>query len=560
MAEGPTAADPQRFLAPWSDDGATDGHAARYNAALAIFRSAEEGVARHEADLKKGEAKATKLLDVGKARFAAEHLDAIGQRLADWGEPSGFDTVLRARELTLRLAPFIQRYTPIADEQVKSALTQFQAKAKKHLKTLQQVQKLAEQGKLDEAEKKLLPAYIDLVSMGCWFGDAPRRSTMQEYDITYSKLLGAIRKENREQCQAACGKLVEAIRPDFVELAKQLDAVSLEDSGNATWQDKSLPGPKLVSALFSSLETTRAATLRALALDVAPLELGMQPNGLSALLGGFEKVRAATIAAAVRLIESDANRVQDADARERYAAYLSPVSSFCSKCSDPKCIEAFEPGLEKLAARSTELRTDILAYRGATHEWLRWRKRAAAAAAKARSQGDTLVSLRAKAISQGVEMTGPKLLARCQEALAGKAALADEPFVGNSKGPFACSGPLGAAIARIDTAAIPSADILAADLLVGEGAIPLTLEAGRAYAAARRGNLASAAGTLEGVELVGTIPLLAADFPERSSAYPADAIRPGATTLSGVRSDQVTYLITLKPIWVATEYDFVELK
>ena len=100
---------------------------------------------------------------------------------------------------------------------------------------------------------------------------------------------------------------------------------------------------------------------------------------MTSQLSRFDQNMAAALAS---LIDADAEQVSKAQVRELYAAYLSVVAQLAALSPKDALTSAALPALERLAQRSTPLVGEIKAYRAATDDLLRWRRRTAESYAK----------------------------------------------------------------------------------------------------------------------------------------------------------------------------------
>jgi hypothetical protein len=430
-----------------------------------------------------------------------------------------------------------------------------QQHARKNETMLVKVNKLLEDEQPEAAAKLLLPVYVNLASAGCWYESNPRRNMMGNFDLAYNRLTSAQIQANEKQAHDTIDELERQSQPRFEPLMAELAGVKLSDDGTGSWNGKSLAGPKLASAMFASLQTVCGQTLRAHALVFASDELGKAATDAEKLRADYNTLLSATLDAVGRIIAADAARATADQVPQLYAGYLASVCGFASKLGDASSAEKLSASLDQLAARSEPFAADVAAYRGATSDWLRWRSRATKAAIRARTAKSPAFALKANGPRGTLAASAPQLIDAAMKQLADRPLVAENGLLAIA-GETCCSRPEGAVVLRIVEPDLDIETLLGTDLLISKGKIPLTLEAGEAYARARRGNLAAVGGRLQSIELIGTVPLQATDYPERSAIYPADAVTATDATLAATRADQVIYLVTLAPEWIAGAHLF----
>ena len=281
------------------------------------------------------------------------------------------------------------------------------------------------------------------------------------------------------------------------------------------------------------------------------------------------------VAALVELIQADVEQAPEEQVRERYVAYLPGVATFNVLSQEDALARAAAPVLDQLAARSKTLAAEVSAYRTATDDVLRWRRRISAAYAKragenfppmnqtfrqASSQQVVLrdvVPATAESV-QRVDLRVPvwQVLEAISPQLVGKPVCV-ERFIGlpvNNR--LAVSRYLDRTLVQLAVGNHLEAELqlLKAELLLGGSSQPLSLAAAMAVVTAERGDLVSMGGTIRQVAVDAVVtrfsslkpsgwPLALNDF------YTDTAIRERPL-------GQVLFRYTVEPAWLQHEYLF----
>jgi hypothetical protein len=278
------------------------------------------------------------------------------------------------------------------------------------------------------------------------------------------------------------------------------------------------------------------------------------------------------------LIEADAQRAAPEEVPALYGAYLRILAPLVARAAGTKLEDAARGGLLKLAAKSPSFAQEVQAYHDATDELLRWRERAAAAEARAKSAGATGTAdmlFQATSCREGYRglvqpqdakrLAAAQLIGSCPEILTGAAKQVVDHIVlvrnvaGLSNGKAGVSHYGDRHYAIIDLPAL--ADQTAAlkrELLVTEQLPALSLRATVAIHSAAQGDLVSAGGRVKSMMLEGVIPWFAT---LRESALPMVPLGPlpsevGDTAM--LRSLLVRLSVT--PAWVQHRYFFAALE
>jgi hypothetical protein len=255
------------------------------------------------------------------------------------------------------------------------------------------------------------------------------------------------------------------------------------------------------------------------------------------------------------VIDADTARASADEVAELHAAYVEGIAEMLSITRDDAMVEQFAASLDRLAEKSPQLAAQVRSYRGATDDWLRWRRKAAENAAAAR---------RGKATELPTPMVrdpllhkpGPLLLTEIAAELANKTATATVAYLVPGKTPQPTSNLLQGCYVQVRTTTPVQDETLAADLLATDDLPPLSLQAAHALAANKRGNLAEAEGAVAKITLVGMVPLFVIDSDEHKAIAGMGALPPLANGTPERALRYVRAAIEIEPAWVRSDYFF----
>jgi hypothetical protein len=284
------------------------------------------------------------------------------------------------------------------------------------------------------------------------------------------------------------------------------------------------------------------------------------------------------VAALVGLIEADAEQAAEGEVRPRYVAYLPVVAELNTLSAEDGLQRAAEPALQKLAERSPALADEVAAYRAATDDLLRWRRRTAAAYAAARAPqfppvGDKLVavtraekSLRSllpatagRASVCGLSAPAPEVVKLLGASLVGQDVTAP-PVLGTPTSQRLAGSQCDSRFYvrfPVQDALLGELQLLSAELLVSNAAPPLTLRAAAGIAMAQRGDLVAAGGRIESISLNGMLTQFA-ELPPLALVIAPAGIPPDRLSAYDPVA-QVMLRFGLEPAWFQHEYFFVDL-
>jgi hypothetical protein len=252
-------------------------------------------------------------------------------------------------------------------------------RAKDQLGAIKQLDELIKRQKWTEAHQKL----EDLLEAADEVGRFPERSEAEPLFRPLFDRLPEVRagylKEKKPTVVPALRNEFAASRPDLEQLRQQLVAVgnAAREMRELRWNDQPIDGPALVTRLADLWAPTDESVLKACAIlhAIGPTA---EPE-LRLLQSDYEAVRVEAATLVRELILADTRSCDGPAASERYLAYLSAIPRFMTALSiAPERILSATAALNQLAAKSPEMETNVRAYRAATSEALRWRRRVAA--------------------------------------------------------------------------------------------------------------------------------------------------------------------------------------
>ncbi len=548
-----------------------------------LYRESLEEVADYEAKLRDGKITAGNARDVKAIGLTANKITRIkrfGERLADNAEPAGWDLSLRADELQRRNDAVIKAYRalPKTNDLITVAATQARPLSTAKARSLPRIGTFFKQGKVELAEKGLDDIHDELEPLTVWFN-------LNTYKAVYNPFLPAnalVYPKAKELRVEAINHQLEQLRaaetPDFAGVLKQMQAAveSVRTTGSASWNGESVTGPQLVSLWVAAWKDQQTKTLHCRASDWARgIKQGVRPpSELDQLEAAYLDFENQAIALVGTLISADAGRVIPDGVSQLYVQYLAAIARATPHIEHPKWLPTVEAELKKLSEKSPTFAQQVANYRQATGEMLRWRERAAAAAAKSRisaseklehvwgraSNDQAMVARKPPARSTLTFLSsgGPSLLRDVAQVAV------DQPATVENLAPCgdrtACSRYRNRLFARVAHSALPAGEVaqLKADLLVSDDNPPLTLEAAIAILSAQDGFLQSAGGKITDVELQSLIVHHLKLTNDRAHIA-LGPLSGDAAIDDRLPIDQVMYVFDIRPTWLQHKYVFVEL-
>lgn len=578
IAEGrPTAANPSS-----GDTGATFAVRGGPEAeelckqATQLFRQAETATAGLEAAQSEG-----RLAKVARQSFVELYsnitqLDRLAGRLIIRREPAGEDLQLRARHLRERMQQLLAEYlnTPESREELARTVPRLRREVQSRSRVLPRLAQLVDQQKWEEAEGVLFEAVDPLEAQCVGFDSATRATVLEPFGEAMSIIVDRTRRFREQQAMEALAGLRSQQAPGgdtLVDLLRQA-AGQVAAGGRATWDGRSIGGPALVAELAARWEQQHLQAVHCLALDWARGDqLGWQQQ--QQLKSKFQQWVVELASGIGRLIAADTARLGGEELRAAYMAYLGQLAVLAVRVDDEQFTRALAQSLERVAAQSPELQREVLSYRQATGELLRWRSRYTADRAQSllaqyvpaeRLLGDALAECLKTSGSHSAAAVhvaraelccpAPQLVQQAAAVLAGRGVLladcegsaTETPAVASHYRPrvygwFRLPEALAAAWSE-QTAA------LEADLFVDDRSPPLTLEAAMALASAKQYRLAAAGGSVSKLTVEALVTRFATLSQSGSRLVPLGRLPD--ETLGDQPLRQILFQLELEPAWM----------
>ena len=571
QAAEPTDKNPHELLAVRREDECERLRAAAGEA----LQEAREATARFMELSEQGKLKSIKLLALGEAFVKTEQVGRYAARLQWLGEPAGIDLAARVPPIRTELLKLMEVYRalPGGAGNIGKGLPVLKKKTEQRKKAIPKIDSLTKEEKWEEAETALLAMVDELVAMGVFYEVAQRPyaailqrqpaitgKVNERLRIKASETINKARAAEDETCTAAVAAMSPAVADQAAPSGGVIEAVPLADFAR-NWKEAQL------------------AFFRGQAWDWAAAGLDV-PSPKPAASEAHHRFNVAVTTSLVAIIEADAQSASPADAEKIYPDHLREIAAMAALHADPGLGDTLRPALDKLAAKSPKLSADVAAYRAATDDLLRWRRRTAAAYARMKDQDypDLEKKFWQAAGPEGAAFgvapargddrqlgailanAAPDVISSAQAALL-KQKVAASGILGprGQTAGLASSGPLGATYARIALADSQAAAVaaLSADLLAGQ-LPPLTLEAALALEKAQRNDARRIGGEIAGLE----INALNAKF-TRLGDDDWGLVRLGPLSDRQSILSQAKKLVLvacdITPAWIEHDYYFVEL-
>jgi hypothetical protein len=168
------------------------------------------------------------------------------------------------------------------------------------------------------------------------------------------------------------------LRPDVDGMRKQLIAVAdaARERHALRWNEQPITGPELLDQLASAWPQIDESVLKAAAVLHA-IGASAEPD-LRSLQSDYEATRVQAITLVRELILADAETTKASEVAPRYESYLAIIPRFMAALhGTPENAAGSAAALNQLAGKSPALEAKIRAYRAATSDALRWRRRIA---------------------------------------------------------------------------------------------------------------------------------------------------------------------------------------
>ena len=300
--------------------------------------------------------------------------------LIQMGEPCGIDLRLRSETL-------LNRLTGIKESDFGKKL--WQPARKIHLSNtgrirgaMQKIQKNFDSGKFDKAEKQL----DDLMDSVHGFGffletkyQSELYSPIAQIEATVRGKMGEVRRAKWKETLTA---QYQKNLPDMDALTGRVDSIvsDIQESGSTAIGNKDVSGPDAFRTVFNAFHSTHLKLIRAkgFAIAMRDADLIKQSDAL------LKQVKDQLVASLPKVIEADAKRLSGSEVKAVYYEYLRKILPLARKTEGELLIDACAEAMKNLAGKDQSFALEIAAYRDATSDLLRWRKKTASSTAQSR--------------------------------------------------------------------------------------------------------------------------------------------------------------------------------
>jgi hypothetical protein len=511
-------------------------------------------------------------------------LDRLGKQLLILGETAGEDLLLRTKQYRLDLSTVVA--TMKANPQVVARANRDQSAlirtATRHQNSLKSIGAIARRGEWEQAGNELYAIVDELSAMAMWYPRGTHDAVVKPFQSARETVDTQLTRRRVAAVQQGLGQTIEARMVNLDTLVGRVrDAAGqVRTGGSADLDGEMLNGPQLMERFGRQWRETRVVAMQCWALNASRrgATQGSSWSAVDQMMSQLSRFDQQMAAALVSLIEADAEQVVETQVRELYAAYLSVVAQLVAMSPDDALTSAALPALERLAQRSAALVGEIEAYRTATDDLLRWRRRTAESYAKVHApqfptlDDKLLEAIRAdahlrnlfpetagRAAACGLGQPAPVLMEALSANLVGQN-VTTPPLIGTATSQrFAASSCRNRQFVQlaVKDALLSELELLKAELLLSDSAEPLTLAAAAAVATAQRGDLVAAGGRIDSI----TMGSLLRRFAELSPlAWPLAASGSPPVEPTGSRPlRQVMFRFGMEPAWLQHEYFFVDL-
>ncbi len=512
-----------------------------------------------------------------------ERLRRIAEQLEIFGEPAGID--LRAR-VEAALKEFHKKSRRAA------ALPEFERDIKRRLATLDRSLKVAD-NKLDSVSKLIrgdrhTEAYAEFgeitdpaAALAMWHDlkEGTKHPQVAAWDDRGRSLHSKWRSITLEVAKRKRSEIYGEAAFDLEQLPADIEAAaeSLKSSERVQLSTgQSVTGPEAIAHFADRWSHLQLKALQANAYRwIAESNNDAFDAGLND--DAYTESAKRILTGLVAIVAADAQRATGPAAEGLYFAYLQTLPGLTTRCTLPDVDKQFGQVLASLGAKSLELAGFIQAYKAATDDPLRWRRRATAAAIREaakqhrpqkevivrhcdsiHSRNSVLTKTRQNEPLARLFATAPDSLNKLERKLLEQPASFDAVLASSRMKGFAVS-KLGARnLAYLPVAAEPlmnAHDDLAREIFYnGEKTAP-TLEVRTALYRLRNGDVGLAGGQISRIGLIGLPTRFVTMQPDRAMVR----LGPLPEVPERARKDDLLLMFVVKPAWLADRFSFVRL-
>lgn len=528
--------------------------------------------------------------DIGQTHLATTQLLRAAEQLLYLGEPSGLDFQKRVEQMRVHIARITQKSksVPATQKYISQWRIQIQKTAAARAKSLEQITKLCNDAKWDNADDELNELFDSMEPGTVFFESEEKKDIYLPFSGVQGAIMNAMRDLRKQRGAEQLQQAIAATTPDHPAIIDEMmtAVAAIGESGRATYRDVEVTGPELVTKIADTWRDSQNAILQARAkqwaLDGRPAYAGSfyPTQGSNDAEDPFAKAHLqfsdAVIAQLTRLIQVDAARTTSEAAPALYIEYLRALAPLARQHANREFTPHMTQALGVFGNKLPAGGRNVGSYALATTDLLRWRAKVASARTVAQqSNYPALPTVFKKGTISKAPYVGlfpedtsfastAQLMAASTETmpvavqqLMGQPALVRDVIRISDSSPTAIARYADRTYANIPAGAPPIAAIAALkrDLLITDQLPPLTLAATQAVVSAERGDWLAVGGEISGTYLeavvsrFGSLPSAAAILTPLG-VLPAENLQNGSLAQMMMRFD-------ITPKWMAYEYFFV---
>ena len=497
---------------------------------------------------------------VGDVHVALLSLSRAANKLAAMREPAGIDLRLRAEALRAELRPIIEETRRLQADTIEKSRDYLDKMGgdMKRRRILEKAETLRLEGKLEQAEALVLPAYNKMELMGVWYvTSVDRDASLLPFDLWLNPFDTEMIRKLEDDSRDALAERASEVTPKFDELLEQLMTASesVGKTGMGAFADESLSGPEIVRRFAAAWTNIQRSAAETWAMDQA----FERQTEIKAQREAWRKFNDDFAAGIVGLIAADAKRASDSEAKQLYSQYCGVLAPLVGLVDEQVLREPADAALYQFVVKSPSLRQNWFTYQQATHDLLRWRQKTAKLRAAAFSKGH--INLQGdNTLPREIKDPAPVIMASISKQLSGKR-VRGEDLLG--AGPRRVTTDLNsAAIVTIDqdddNYCQVHATVLRGELLASSVYPMLSLDVAAAIAETERGDLVAAGGVVRDYALRPLVPLLANCRPDDVGLLRIGVL-PAGIGASHAPLSEALIEVSIQPEWLQQRYFCISL-
>jgi hypothetical protein len=523
--------------------------------------------------------------DLSEAAVKAAKLKRIADVLTLVGEPAGTDYSFRLVPINAAIKQAKEAFVshPANQSEMNKARSLLEGNKPARPRETAKVQALVNRGEFLQAETAIYGLLDQLKFSLVLIPDADQ---FKYAEAPWGQLAGMIDEELKKRRREQAAELLAKKRAELLANAKrflgdlQSAAAAIRSSGTVTVDGQALGGPSACKHFAAQWESAHIQFLQARAYEwgryAALPSVGI--NDLNQIEADFTRFTGDAVAGFVGLIDADTQRISNSDdVSKQYVSYLVALSPLAANARGEEFDAKIQAALDSLAAKSTEVGSSVAAYKTATAELLRWRNRVAVERAQVQIKKTTSIEQQLRQVFvermdyQGL-FTGA--LQKYEPLLYDSAPMVLRPAAGQLIGKPVTIGRIagmpngksgigrfherGYAMVSRPSALDAQVEALRADLMVGAGVPPLSLEAAEAIMSAKNGDCDAGGGEVMGIHLEGLITRFATLSPAAVGLVSVDEMP--AEDKAGNWLARVVVRCDVVAQWMQHKYFFIDFK